>query len=403
LDSSCTANGVTQLAVQLLSKGGALITQPGAGKLVVQALKQPNATAFWLTRQTETACHAFVHEGVAWDQQPLPSVVGGKLKPLSFQMADDNNRLVTLATEKRKWRLVGLKEAKPVTVSETWQPESGFLALFAAEDGVPLSPLLHLAELHKDDKPKSLALWPLTNGAGEAAGTLLLWDVTAVTPLYFAPENGVDAGWLLLPGEEEAALLGWQAGKINRVHVGRMQRAFAGEAWHRGVAVDENGARFGVGVSPAYIAEERDYDLTFDRYYLPDGGVETAVAQSAAELLATMRYKQQALAGRLDYLLGMIEMRPARAMPPPLVDAAPFAPLNRSQQLVWQRIAALQDSVNGVETGRPFRAVDVAAGLNTAEVEQALALFERMGVIVPVMIDSAPYYRLVTERDVVTA
>ncbi|MEM7118488.1 MAG: hypothetical protein AAF614_39060, partial [Chloroflexota bacterium] len=159
---------------------------------------------------------------------------------------------------------------------------------------------------------------------------------------------------------------------------------------------------FGVGVAPTHIQNSPDYDLAFDRYY-PSDESEPTDQRSVAEILADMRHKQQNLSNRLDYLLGIVEMRPVQALPPPVVDVAPFDALNRSQQLVWKRILAMNEEVDGVVAGRPFRAPDLVAGLNEAEVEQALLLFERMGIIVSVVIDGGQYYRHLTQQDLVTA
>ncbi|RME01860.1 MAG: hypothetical protein D6816_11775, partial [Bacteroidetes bacterium] len=47
-------SGETQLVAHTLAAEGTLITQPGDGKLTVQAITLPNATSLWLTRQTES-------------------------------------------------------------------------------------------------------------------------------------------------------------------------------------------------------------------------------------------------------------------------------------------------------------------------------------------------------------
>lgn len=392
---------VVQLEIRPLTTGGYRIVQPDSGKLSVHALTTPGATVLWLTRQAENTHHILLYETALWRQQPLPAVrsdVG--LTPLAFQLADESGQAVTLEQPNGGWQLM-LKSSQTVTPGKSITPGGGYLALFAAATGELLSPLLLLEDVHKDYRPRSLVTLPLENDNGEPAGSLLLWDSSTVNPLFFASEPG-DTGWFIVAGDEEAVLVGWENSTIKSAMPAQLKRTFAGEPWHRGVVVDANGLRFGVAVAPTYIRDDRKLDLTFDHYYPPDER-EPALQRSAAEILATMREKQQKLAGHLNYLLGIIEMRSTTALPPPVVEVTPLEPLNSSQRLVWQRIVAMTEVANGVTAARPFRSEDLTAGLNQAEVQQTLALFERMGLIVPVVIDGAPYYRRLTEWDIVTA
>lgn len=394
------AAGEAQLDICPLSEGGCCITQPGSGELAVHALTMLEGVALWLTRQTEKTYHVLHYQKRLWQPEALPTAgCETALTPLALYSVNDSSHPVILEQEDDGWQLT-LKSSHPVRASDTMAAESGFLALFVAEDGALLSPLLYLEDAPKAYKPKPLTILPLENEDHAPAGSLLLWDCSAAQSLFFATESG-DEGQFLWAGEGEGALIGWENGRIYKAVTGQLKRTFAGEPWQRGVVVDENGERFGVGVAPDRIAAARAYDLTFDRYYLPDAE-ETAVQRSPAEILAAMRHKQQALAGRLDYLLGVVEMRPTQTLPSPLVDATPPDILNDTQRIVWQRIENMVETVNGVTTAWPFRPEALATGLNTAEVRQTLTLFELLGLVVPVVIDSAPYYRRLTERDVVT-
>ncbi|MCL4266664.1 MAG: N-6 DNA methylase [Anaerolineae bacterium] len=393
--------GGVQLAIQPLVTGGYRIGQPDSGKLTVHALTVPETTALWLTRQSETTNHALLFQEALWQKHPIPAIQNSiALKPMTFRLANDSNQEVELKKDKKTWKL-SLKSSEEVTLSERITLESGYLGLFVDVAGNLLSPLLALSSLHKEYVPKPLAVLPLENETNESAGSLLFWDGAAIQPLFFASASG-EKGWLMLAGNEEAALIRWANGTITNAFSGQLKRTFGGESWHRGVMVDSQGIRFGVGVAPIHIRDEHQFDLTFDRYYPPDES-EPTVQRSAAQILAEMRHKQQGLSHRLDYLLGIVEMRPAHALPPPVVDVMPFGALNRSQLLVWQRIVAMNEEVDGVAVARPFRPEELAAGLNEAEVNQALVLFERMGLVVLVIIDGGQYYRRLTEQDLVTA
>jgi len=394
-------NGLLQLNIRPIrtANGGYRIVQPESGKLTVNAIASSQSTALWVSRQTEKAHHALLFETALWQQSAVPPVANKRpIASLSFQLGDESSQTAALEQVKKQWTL-RLKSESAVTLAEGVEAPSGYGVLFVGEDGSLLSPLLQVNNLHKDYKPKSLAVYPVDEG-DLAAGHLVMWDKTVVQPLFFASSTG-GKGWFLLAGETEAVLLGWEQGDLVQAVVGSQAQTFKGESWHRGVVVDGAGAFFGVGVDPRYIQDDRQLDLTFDRYY-PAAEQETSFDRSAAEILAAMRQKQNSMSRRLDYLLGIVEMRPTPELPSPIVEMSPLGTLNQNQSLVWQRIQDTTEEIEGVVTGRPFRLDALTAGINEAEVEQALSLFELMGLIVPIVIDDAPYYRRVTQRDLVT-
>ena len=100
----------------------------------------------------------------------------------------------------------------------------------------------------------------------------------------------------------------------------------------------------------------------------------------------------------------------AQASLPPtvLLGIAPLGTLNQAQERVWKRICEQIDLCPGAtggqfDTPRPFRIEDVADGVALADVQRALDLFERMGLVVRVSIEGAPYCRRITERDLESA
>lgn len=394
------AVGSAQLNVRQLSTGGYRITQPSTGKLTIRTLAASDSPVLWLTRQTEETQHGLIQEGALWQMGSLPELRDAENpQALTFELTADSSETVSLTEQNDAWRFV-LKSQSIATLAESLNPESGFLALFFSAVGEPLSPFLLVKDIHKDYKPKSLAVLPLAQAEDEIVGNLLVWDARAATSLYFTGE-AENMGWLLVAGDDEAALLKLEDGIVRYTESGSLTQAFKGEGWHRGVAVDRAGSRFGVAVDPAYIRDERNFDLSFDHYYPLDKS-QPAMDKSVAELLADMRQKQRELSRRLDYLLGVTEMRSTPALPQAVVEAAPIAPLNKRQQDIWQQISEMTETTNGVVMARPFRLENLeTATSDIADVEQAVALFERMGLIVSVVIDGAPYYRRVTERDVV--
>ena len=75
------------------------------------------------------------------------------------------------------------------------------------------------------------------------------------------------------------------------------------------------------------------------------------------------------------------------------------------QKELWEQILALveQDQADdpNLNIAQPFQITDLGQEYPLDDVERALQLFESMGIIVRVSIQGAPYYRIVTDRDIV--
>lgn len=392
-------DGHPQLEITPLNGGGYRLVQPGGGRLTVKCMSGEESPAIWITRQAEETSQGLIHAGELWKQSAAIEVDSEvALQPRRFQIGDDSNQRVEFLQKGEEWQF-HLKSTHRITPARSLAQDTGYLALVVFKEGDILSPLCLLEEVHRDYKPSPLTVLPLETEEGVLVGQLLLWDCEKLKPLYFASEE-VGRGWVLIADNETAVLLGWEEGILRRALAGPLTSAFSGEPWHRGVVVDATGVRFGVAVAPNFIQDERQLDLTFERYYLPEEE-DTAVDQSAAEILANLRRRQGDFSDRLDYLLGIVEMRPTPSLLSPLVDVAPLWPLNQKQQLVWQRIAGQVEESNGVTSARLFRPEQLGTGLDSGDVQNALVLFEKMGLIVAVAVNGASFYRRLTERDVV--
>jgi len=150
--------------------------------------------------------------------------------------------------------------------------------------------------------------------------------------------------------------------------------------------------------------EKKGFDLQ-PKSYLP---TSTSVEEGhdPAVLLASIKGKQQQLHNHIDYLLGIIELRPltTEKLPPPVRPMEPFGNLSDAQKATWESIQGLvqcvpSDDAQSYETARHFRADDLERADTLAGIMRSLDLFERMGLIVKVNVEGGAFYRRVTDRD----
>jgi hypothetical protein len=261
-----------------------------------------------------------------------------------------------------------------------------------------------MSDLPEPLRTETVAAFPLEDSEQRAAGHLLVFGGSFnVIPLVSS-----DNSLVYLANRKDTVLLLWPdaAGGLARIEVTASATTFAGEQRHCGVALDVSGDWFGVQIPVKEIKARKSVLQPSD--YFPKE-IKPLVSRSPAELLADIKTSHQRLDRHIDYLLGITELRPlAQAqIPPPLfADAQPFGALNEVQQAVWQRMQSLVETYSSaggdsVLTPKPFRAEDVGDAYPAADVQRALDLFERMGLIVRVSIGDAPYYRRVTEHDIV--
>jgi type I restriction-modification system DNA methylase subunit len=185
----------------------------------------------------------------------------------------------------------------------------------------------------------------------------------------------------------------------------------------RMAAVDRSGRLLGVGIERGSI-QKFDYDLRPEQYIkIPE--VERP-RQDPALLLANIRKNEKALLERIDSLLSRLDMPSiaAEKIPPPVwvesdgEPAKPFGTLSEDQKAVWDRICknveGREGDTKGYQTPKHFVREAVEAGEEPemrASTQATLGLFEKMGLIIPVMVvDPASErelscYRLASERD----
>lgn len=300
---------------------------------------------------------------------------------IESQTADDPSTPVTLSVANDGWSLT-LKDQQEVTFSDQ-PPMERFSGLFVNEEGQVVSPYLVIGDVHKDFRPKPI------NDVELETGRLILWDAQQATQHRFA-QSGVE--YLLIHGEgifvaivlfNNQALIALSGATTNKFDLTCC-----------GVSFGRDGEWLGVAIDKEHILADKRLDLQPDSY-LPRQENEVR-QESPAQILGRLRRNQTAYSMQIDHLLGLVEMPARRHLPPVVADIEPDYPLNLTQKASWQEIANSVETVEDVVTPVPFVSEAVSANDNT------LALFERMGLIVPVTIDGGAYYRRVTESDFYT-
>lgn len=188
---------------------------------------------------------------------------------------------------------------------------------------------------------------------------------------------------------------------------------YSGQAPVHGAAITTDGRLLGVAISRKAISD-RSYDL-LPLSYLRDAGPTHADEPSSLPLGKVWK-QQQVVRQHLDNLLSRLELSPldgGEDLPVTLYDsphlAEPFVPLSAQQQQIWDRVKLQVKRIDGEQlTAAPFNAATLLHGWPDSalpKIEQALGIFERMGLIVRVAaVDPESgklerYYRLITRQN----
>jgi len=315
----------------------------------------------------------------------------------------DTTLILTLAGERAKLT----KGNRPHHLQQhPGDPDQQALWFVVNADGVPVSPPLTADPnvLPSQLRPKPITAIPLESAEGESAGHLVVSETPEIRAIPLTDANGRLIYLAEMPPE---GMLMWSYKEdvVGRLEVFASETVFTGNPYHQGVVVDRNGTWFGIQV-PIDEIRQRDLDLQPSIYFPVE--VEPRELRSPARLMADIKTKQRELDQHVDYLLGIIEMRPLAGLrlPPTLEEIQPVGTLSGVQKRVWERIQSRARTTAGPNgepyaTPQPFQIDEISDDLAVADVERALDLFERMGLIVRVNIEGAPYFRLVADRDLV--
>lgn len=329
--------------------------------------------------------------------------------PLVWRFVDDDLAGFTLSMDGKVGQISKNKKPQVTIKFRDNVDDSGNLAVIVDTKGNPLFYPLILDSLSwlKRDYPCALTL---QNEKEEEAGHLLIFESAAIEGSSMGTLR--DDNILLVdlhPAGRLIITFGPATDQVSHLQflVMNATDTFESDAQRTGVVADVHGNWFGVAVPAEHILQDANLDLQPSSYFPREEQPQTF--KSPAELLKNIKESQRELERRINFLLGITEMKPVigSLVPFPALDTAtPFGELNEQQHKVWQRIQGFNETVSSSEgqaylTPRPFQPEEVAQDLSPTDVQHALDLFERMGLIVRVSIEGAPYYRYITEQDLV--
>ncbi len=179
---------------------------------------------------------------------------------------------------------------------------------------------------------------------------------------------------------------------------------FRSDQVHPGIMFNLESTVLGVYVSRQEILNTKGAGLQTERHWIEKQ--EPVIVRSAAQILGDIKRKQNHLTATLDRLLSISEVQAIAGteLPPRshLVEP-PAGILQGLQKSIWEIVQSQTEQAQSYVTPSPFQADDIHekldGNISVMDVQRALELFERMGLIVAVSYEGAPYYRLPEERD----
>jgi len=276
--------------------------------------------------------------------------------------------------------------------------------IFVGTGGVPHSSIF---QVKKDDwleDRKFPTFIDLCDVNGILSGTLVLFSTQGVMGYELTSENG-NKCYLFRNKADKLAIIWLVFGEsIPLIYVTNLDEVFNSDSKQVGCLLDENSEVIGIGVPASVIFESKDHNLLPVNYFpLKMAKVRF---RSTAEILAEIKINQNRLVDRIDRLMGVAELRPiANALLPPKAAKVQTLPgnLRGTQKLIWETVEKMVENVSSKDypTPTPFQADDIKICVPTSDVQRALELFERMGILVRVSYADVPYFRLLTENDVI--
>lgn len=370
--------------------------------------KQEQATAYILVHSDELFASTDQTTSLNFPHELLPKSATKDEPAKQYQLTGDKLADFAIVTKRSKGSISFTleKKGKRQDVFEPCSRRSDnpcIWLLVDMEGQLITEPLTTKKAPPKELLPETVAAIPLEDEEQNPLGHLIILKEPNIqgAPLRAPTEAKSlpqlvplpDGYWLIWPED---------GNRFARFEVLGSELKFQGDEHRRGVAVDNAGSWFGVGIAHQFIVEDRKLDLQPTSYFPAER--EEEEVREPAEILAEITTKHRRLEDHINYLLGIVELTPIAQteIPPAVAMVQPIGPLSPIQEQIWAAIQQQTEPIAGTNfvTATPFRLEDVGQGADRIEAENALTLFERMGLIVPISIDAAPYFRLLTSRDV---
>ncbi len=260
---------------------------------------------------------------------------------------------------------------------------------------------LPLQEIPRAIRPNPFSIWDLQNDDDEIIGYIILLRSLKIQTEQFRSRTSQ----LHLIKNEHTYLSLWfeKDNSLGKIKYAEVTSVYKSVAEHTGIILDIEGEWYGVRVSKNAIIDQK-YNLEPERYFPQEEVAETL--ESPAKILADIKTKQVEMGQRLNFLLGVIGKRKIskhRIPPAVATDLTLLGSLTLYQKQIWEEIKIKTDLIGirneQYETPQLFQPKDLEE-VPTIDLLKTLELLERMGLIVSVTIDNAPYFRLLSEADI---
>jgi len=342
------------------------------------------------------------------------------------------------------------KNNYPLQIANQWE-DAAWMGIVLDGDGYPAGPAFILNEVPNRFKEADNTVFPWdieisfdttgtkTTNPDENNGILVLFPPGKLEGMKLA-----DQEYLLKSGKHYWLRIHLEKNNSARFEIFYQENdlsVFESDGRQCGVVFTGEGEVLGVAVPSHIIQKTGNLDLQPATYFPRQRETSEAGLESPAEVLKNIHMAQLELAGQIRKLLTLAEMKPAanESIPPFWVKISPMGELQGIQKDVWDIIQTMVEEHESIFTPKPFRVSDIdtqirnnlqnafmkqvdpdrndnEAGLepyteqemqnfvsdnsySEPDLVRVLDLFERMGVVVRVLIDGSEYYRLSSERE----
>lgn len=342
------------------------------------------------------------------------------------------------------------KNNYPLQISSHWD-DSSWMGIVLNAEGYPAGPAFILNDVPTRFKEADDTVFPwdieilFDSNGGETAspdensGTLIIFPPGKLEGMKFT-----ELDYLLKSGKHYCLRIHLEKNSPSQIEIFFQENensVFESDGRQCGVVFTAEGDVLGVAVPSHIIQKTGNLDLQPTTYFPRQHETNQARLENPAEVLKNIHMAQLELAGQIRKLLTLAEMKPAanEVIPPRQVNINPMGELQGTQKDVWDIIQTMVEEHESIFIPRPFRVrdidtqirnnlrdvfmkqvdpdlVDSEMGLEPYSEEdmqkyisdnsysepdlmRVLDLFERMGVVVRVLIDGSEYFRLSSERE----
>ena len=395
-----------------------------------------------------------------WINQANIIAVDGQTQPITFPMQQsfDHEIKATFLQGAYSIQLTDTggeirgerKNVYPLQIVTQWE-DAAWMGIVLNADGYPAGPAFILNDVPTRFKEADdiIFSWDIeipfdSNGVetaspDENSGTLILFQPGKLEGMKLAEQV-----YLLKSGKHYWLRIHLEKNNSAQFEIFFHENGssvFESDGRQCGVVFTGEGEVLGVAVPSHVIQKTSNIDLQPATYFPRQRETSEAGLESPVEVLKNIHMAQLELAGQIRKLLTLAEMKPAanESIPSFWVKISPMGELRGIQKDVRDIIQTMVEEHENIFIPRPFRVSDIdtqirnnlrdvfmkqvdpdlvdgKAGLehhteqdmlnfvsdnsySEPDLMRVLDLFERMGVVVRVLIDGAEYYRLSSERE----